>query len=44
MSWNHTEFVGVHKNSERNVSTVMVTFNFQREQGFYLLQVRETFD
>ena len=38
---NHTsnEFIGFRKNSKRNVSTIVVKFEFQRQQGFYLLQV-----
>lgn len=41
VNWSHTDFMGYRSFSAsgRNVSTVKLMFQFQRQQGFYLLQI-----
>jgi hypothetical protein len=39
VNWSYDQFLGVRKNSPRNISTVSLSFEFQRQQGFFVLQI-----
>ena len=39
VNWTHGEYIGIKHPSVRNISTVILAFEFQRQQGFYLLQI-----
>ncbi len=39
VNWTHSSFNGLRGRAVRNVSLVQLTFHFQRQTGFYMLQI-----